>query len=199
MGHNIKNHEANIPGGFFSSQYRYWTDTVNDNCDDAIAKTVKNQKRLPIDMDSTVLGLSGLRNPYHGIYGVCPESPEYIGASGMEPCIGVCIYSESAGMRAAFHFAQTDNAYYTLGRYNRPADCRAILAGAHSSNFTTQDRLSDILSFMWWNNIKIDGFRSSKDVDGIYVDRKGNWVVVPSKKYQETFIGPVLIRPQFQK
>jgi hypothetical protein len=200
---NLIGERVNTPAwftkGFFANQYHYWTGTTDHtNYDNDIAKMVKNLNQLTIDTNYSGIGIKG-RGSGHGIYGVSPSCKEYIGADGMGPCVGICIYSELEGLRASFHLAQGEDAWATLRQYNWPPDSRAIIAGAHGSNSTTKQQLSDILWYMWWNNITVDGFISSKDIKGIYVDRDGKWLVVPSSEYLKSIKGPDMIIPEISE
>ena len=144
-------------------------------------KTVSYNK-LPINYESFDIDNDGACGTgKHGIWGISPDTFEIIGVEGMEPCIGICIYSELAGIRAAFHLAQTDDAYNTLNQYKWPPDSRVIIAGASSSNFVVKAQLAEVLTFFRWRNFTIDGFIPGNKVSGIYVDRDGNWFVLPPK------------------
>ena len=194
---NIKNM---LPAGLASSVIAFWGGTDNANADDMIRKLVERAGLaglyINLEYANKGAGMGGSGTGYHQIWGSKPGSPEFVGASGMGPCIGVVIYSPSTGLRAAFHFDQGNAATNTLNRYNWPADCRAIIAGAHGGNFTTRDQLAEILGYLRHAGIKVEGFGFTKDIAGIYVDQSGNWIVVPSKIYLDFVNPPQTVRPQ---
>ena len=137
------------------------------------------------DMDFADIDLKGYGSGKHGIFDSSPESPEYVGTEGMGPCIGVCIRSESTGLRAAFHFKQGDNATATLHRYNWPSDSKAIIAGAtDNANVATYLQLKEVIAYLRHANIDIEGFEYTKDIAGIYISRDGKWIVKPSLAYE---------------
>lgn len=185
------NYAAKVPGGLFTSVIVNIRGTAYENCNDAIDKIVAKIPGLSVDMDyhGKIIAGGSLAGQ-HAIYGSKPDSPEYVGAKGMQPCIAVVIFSPSTGLRAAFHFSQSDAAAATLYRYNWPADSRAIIAGAYNGNYTTKGQLAEILAFMKRTGMKIDGFISGEFASQVYVDRKGNWIVVPDPKYANFVNGP---------
>ena len=175
----------------------YLRNTLDNDYTGAIDSLVERASipGLFINMNYAENGLAeytkfGKKAGTHAIWGSKPDSPEFVGADGMAQCIGIVIFSPSTGLRAAFHFSQTDAAYATLGRYNWPADCKAILAGAYNGNLTTKDQFAEVLAFLQRARIKVEGFMSADNVAGIFVDRLGNWIVVPSPNYIKFFNDP---------
>ena len=81
-------------------------------------------------------------------------------------------------------------AYGTLSQYSWPTDCKAIIAGAYGGNLTTKDQFTEILAFFRRHEIEVEGFGFTDDIDGIFVDRSGNWIVVPNLNYKIFFNGP---------
>jgi len=141
---------------------------------------------LSLNMEYANKKPSGSIAGKHQIWGP-GQGPDYVGAWGMGPCIGVVIYAP-CGLRAAFHFSDLDAAVRTLAQYRDrwTADAKAIIAGATDGSATTVAQLRGILSFLRQNGITVEGFGfTQNDINGIYgihgifVDKSGNWIVVP--------------------
>jgi len=121
---NVTGKRANVPSwcpGLAS--WLYYTPWGTDDFDSRILNmvTLRGIKPLPPpNMEYAKKGLIGSGTGNHQIWGSGPGSPDFVGASGMGPCIGVVIYSPSTGLRAAFHFSQTDDALGTLMQYQWP-------------------------------------------------------------------------------
>jgi len=153
----------------------------DDNTDARINLLInrENLRPLRINMDYGKKGLSGSTTGTHQFWDP-GRGPDYVGATGMGPCIGVVIYSP-CGQRAAFHFGpSSDGAVSTLNQYDWPPDSKAIIAGATGGSATTVAELQAILAFFNQKGISVEGFDFTHNIQGIYVDRSGKWVVVPT-------------------
>ena len=104
----------------------------------------------------------------------CSGEFDLLGAGGMGPCIGVVIFSKSAGMRAAFHFGpESCNETQTLKKYKWPPDSRAVIAGGVNEG-GSNGQLSRTIHTLKSLGITLEGV---SDTSGIYCDRNGNWVI----------------------
>ena len=115
------------------------------------------------------------------IDGCGPSSFEYLGASGMEPCVGIVIYSASAQQRAAFHFHPNGSSpALTLDGYSWPRDSVAFIAGGNTDPWSRR-LLSMTINALNNKGIEIRGYSFSS---GVFCDRKGNFVVGKQNVYR---------------
>jgi len=188
-GDNLPNVKAWFPGLASLAYHNPWgTSDFNSRILNMVV--LRGIKPLHINMEYADKALSGSLAGTHQIWGP-GQGPDYVGARGMLPCVGVVVYAP-CGKRAAFHFSQGDSALATLMQYGWPPGSRAIIAGATDGNDTTVAQLSAILRFFNLRGITVEHFDLTHDIEGIYVDRLGNWIVVPTLIYRNFYHGIIL-------
>ena len=123
------------------------------------------------------VGLAGVTGGKHIVTGLPLAAGTYVGATGMQTCIGAVV--ACPGCVVSFHFAMTDQAYLTVSQYAWPANtCRAVICGGDNSK-ASNDLLISVINSLELQTIAIVGII---DMDGCFYGFDGRWYVGRANK-----------------